>query len=294
MGSPTQADTKVAIVTGAGSGIGLKLVKSLLSHKPPYRVAGFDIEESDNSKELAADPNFAFFHCDVASYDSQASAFSSVFKKWGRIDALCANAGIIDRSSIYIYAHRGKNEVPPAPDLTCTDINYKGVVYGTQLAIHFMRQNSVPGGQIVATASSTAIHPFSLVPEYVGTKSAVVGFGLAIAQILKIKENITFNVVCPGAVATRLVPQGMRDAYGKHMTDINTVIRAYHRFLDDKDLNGEIAEASVDQVLVQPEQVYVNGDASRTATIVYEPTFAAIHGETSFSILPFDAVDNKQ
>lgn len=43
--------------------------------------------------------------------------------------------------------------IPPAPNLACTDVDYKGVVYGTQLSIHFMRKNPVPGGKIIATAS---------------------------------------------------------------------------------------------------------------------------------------------
>lgn len=41
----------------------------------------------------------------------------------------------------------------------CTDVDYKGVVYGTQLAIHFMRKNQVPGGKIVVTASVAAVVP---------------------------------------------------------------------------------------------------------------------------------------
>lgn len=91
----------------------------------------------------------------MSSYDSQASAFLQVHKKWGHIDALLANAGIVDRSSVYILAHRNASveDVPPAPDMSCTDVDYKGFVYGTQLAIHFMRHNSPPGGKITGTAS---------------------------------------------------------------------------------------------------------------------------------------------
>ena len=78
----------------------------------------------------------------------------------GRIDALCANAGIADRSSLYILDWRGKEGIPPEPDLSCTDTGYKGLVYGTQLAIHFMRKNAVPGGKIVCTASIAGLFPF--------------------------------------------------------------------------------------------------------------------------------------
>ncbi|RMZ91441.1 hypothetical protein DV736_g1345, partial [Chaetothyriales sp. CBS 134916] len=164
MAPATQTYTNVAIVTAAGSGIGLVPTYSLLSHNPPYRVAGLDIKE-----------------------------------------------------------------IPPAFDLACTDINSKGVVYDTQLAIHFVHQNSIPGGQFVGTASSIGIRRRAALLKYAGTKAAVIVFCLATAPILQIKDHITFNV---------------------HMTDLNTVARAYHRYLDARNLNGEIAEASVDQVLV--------------------------------------------
>lgn len=63
--------------------------------------------------------------------------------------------------------------VPTEPDLSTTDVCYKAVVYGTQLAIHFMRQNAVPGGFIVATASAVALYPVASLPEYTGAKAAV-------------------------------------------------------------------------------------------------------------------------
>jgi NADP-dependent 3-hydroxy acid dehydrogenase YdfG len=63
--------------------------------------------------------------------------------------------------------------IPPAPSTLCTDVDYKGVVYGVQLAIHFMRKNKKPGGRIVATASCAATNPHPSYPEYCGAKAAV-------------------------------------------------------------------------------------------------------------------------
>lgn len=176
-----------------------------------WTVAMADIQENPSlSASLGAKARF--YNTDVASYDSQAQLFSQVFKDFGRIDALCANAGITDRSSIYILKHRDSDEIPPAPDMSCTDVDYKGVVYGTQLAIHFMRKNPVPGGAIVATASIAAVHPHPSFPEYNGAKAGVLNFVRGVAGVLKLKEDIRINAVLPGIVSTNIIPQAMIDA----------------------------------------------------------------------------------
>ena len=54
-------------------------------------------------------PNAEFWEANVADYDSQARVFQAVFDKWGRIDALLANAGIVDKSSIYILSYRNSD-----------------------------------------------------------------------------------------------------------------------------------------------------------------------------------------
>lgn len=54
--------------------------------------------------------NSTFICTDIAIYASQAQMFTTVFNTWGRIDALLANAGVTDRSSIYILDHRNKDE----------------------------------------------------------------------------------------------------------------------------------------------------------------------------------------
>tara|TARA_R110002003_G_scaffold1184_11_gene22677 strand:+ start:38830 stop:39282 length:453 start_codon:yes stop_codon:yes gene_type:complete len=101
------------------------------------------------------------------------------------------------------------NRIPPKPDLLCTDVDYKGVVYGTQLAIHFMRKNIVPGGKIVATASVAGIVPHESYPEYDGAKAAVVNFVRATARILKNVRSEEFRCGCELTVCRRKILQSM-------------------------------------------------------------------------------------
>ena len=70
--------------------------------------------------------------------------------------------------------------------MACTDVDFKGVVYGTQLSIHFMRKNPVPGGKIIATASVAGIYPHESYPEYNGAKAAVINFARGAAPVLKL------------------------------------------------------------------------------------------------------------
>jgi NAD(P)-dependent dehydrogenase (short-subunit alcohol dehydrogenase family) len=87
--------------------MGLALSRELASQG--WKVALADIQpNAELSKELGDAAEF--FKTDVADYDSQAKTFQAVFDKWGRIDALCANAGIVDRSSIYIFEHKGSDK----------------------------------------------------------------------------------------------------------------------------------------------------------------------------------------
>jgi NAD(P)-dependent dehydrogenase (short-subunit alcohol dehydrogenase family) len=84
-----------------------------------WRVACVDIQRGPG-EALAASlgPNAHFWETNVADYDSQARMFQDVFEKWGRVDALLANAGIVDKSSIYILNHRG-NETYVDPCRLC-------------------------------------------------------------------------------------------------------------------------------------------------------------------------------
>jgi NAD(P)-dependent dehydrogenase (short-subunit alcohol dehydrogenase family) len=93
------------------SGIGEELTREL--NRKGWKVAALDIASQSSlgeklGQEFGAD--FIYLPCDVSKYAELADAFSQVFSKWGRIDAFCSNAGIIDRSSIFVFNYRGKTE----------------------------------------------------------------------------------------------------------------------------------------------------------------------------------------
>ncbi|KAL6703768.1 hypothetical protein ACN47E_009067 [Coniothyrium glycines] len=273
------SSSQVAIVTGGNSGIGEGLARRLV--EKGWKVAILDVRENEElGRELG---DAASYHqCNVADYDSQAKSFQQVFERYGRIDALCANAGIPDRSSIFVFGHRGSDKIPPKPDLLCTDVDYKGVVFGTQLAIHFMRKNKIPGGKIVVTASVAGIVPHESYPEYNGAKAAVVNFVRGTARILKAKENITINTVCPGMVHTPLVPKELVDAIGEEcLTPVSTIVSAYEKFLEDETLYGRVLECSSDKHFdIEPPSL-ANGYLSKRAISVWEPLFEVYHKERS-------------
>jgi NAD(P)-dependent dehydrogenase (short-subunit alcohol dehydrogenase family) len=85
--------------------MGEGLARDLISKG--WLVACVDVqEEAGNALATELGSNAHFIKCDIADYDDQARMYTEVWKRWGRLDALLANAGIVDRSSIYILNHR--------------------------------------------------------------------------------------------------------------------------------------------------------------------------------------------
>lgn len=76
------------------SGIGEALSEDLVKHG--WQVAMADIRPNADLSEKLGD-NASFHMCDVSDYDSQARCFQQVWDTYGRLDALCANAGIVDK-----------------------------------------------------------------------------------------------------------------------------------------------------------------------------------------------------
>ncbi|RDI76646.1 hypothetical protein Vi05172_g13352 [Venturia inaequalis] len=281
-------EQKVAIVTGSTSGIGSWLAEHL--HARGYRVAVCGRREADGQSIASnLDPagNTAIFvRCDVKSYDSQAQLFQTVWKKWGRLDVLVANAGCVDRGSLYNFARRNAavDDLPAEPDLSCTDIDLKGAIYGTTLATHFMRNNpGKKGGKIIVTGSMIGVYPCPTFPEYCAAKAAVHQWVRTMAPVLAKKEDITINCIMPGGIETPAMPDFSTAFLPEHMTLKTNLISGYDLFLDDAEntRTGETIEAAHDTLIPWSKPEYKSGAFAKRTEKVYDPWFALVHGETS-------------
>ncbi|KAJ5091560.1 hypothetical protein NUU61_006430 [Penicillium alfredii] len=283
MTSPSES--RVAIITGATGGMGIKIAQTLCAQGWKITCLDLQQEAGDALVESLGQDNAMFVRTNLAKYEDQVHAFRETFRRWGRIDALCANAGIVDRSSVYIYNWREKkaDDVPPEPDLSTTDVDYKAVVYGVQLATHFMRHNPQPGGRIVVTSSIASIFPHPSYPEYCGAKAAVNIFVQGIAPLLKQKENIFINCVLPGIVPTPIIPPEMIAAVApEHLTPVETIVKAFQTFLEDSTgMTGELLECSGEKLIYYKPREMGNGAATKRAVTVWEPLFQMMHKETS-------------
>ncbi|KAL1963866.1 hypothetical protein VTN77DRAFT_7672 [Rasamsonia byssochlamydoides] len=179
---------------------------------------------------------------------------------------------------------KGVDEIPPEPNLFCTDVDYKGVIYRVVLATHFTRHNRPqPGGKIVVTASIGGIFPHRSYPEYCGAKAAAIQFVRGVAPLLKAKENIFVNSVLPGIVSTSIVPPEMIAAVTPDcLTPVKTALDAYQLFLeDDTGMAGEVLEYSADKLIFYNLPEMGNGRVTKRAVTVWEPLFRQMYGEDS-------------
>ncbi|KAG0647514.1 Short-chain dehydrogenase reductase ATR7 [Hyphodiscus hymeniophilus] len=190
-------ENRVAIITGAASGMGLAVTKHLIAKG--WRVCMSDInKQHGDALALELGDKALFVDANVTDYDSQAQVFETVWLKWKRIDFVAANAGIVDNFPLCKAGKATRPTVrPPKPDLTTIEVDLNGAIYTVYLALHYMRMNSTPGGKITITASSAALYPLDTVPLYAAAKHAIIGLIRSMAPVLE-SENITLNCFCPG------------------------------------------------------------------------------------------------
>jgi NAD(P)-dependent dehydrogenase (short-subunit alcohol dehydrogenase family) len=189
---------KVALVTGAGSGIGR--ASALRLAQEGAAVAVVDLNEDGGRETVAqiesANGRAAFTRADVTSENDVRAMVAFAEETFGGLDILHNNAGIITREPRY-------PEGDSAAWSRMLDINLRGVILGTQYGIQAMRKRG--GGAIVNTASMAGIGVgFPPNPVYAASKGGVVLFTASMAP-LATEANIRVNCVCPGVVDTPML-----------------------------------------------------------------------------------------
>jgi NAD(P)-dependent dehydrogenase (short-subunit alcohol dehydrogenase family) len=181
-------DGKVAIVTGAGSGIGRVAVDLFAAEGA--RVVVVDLAEGPAEDAARAVDGVAVAGdvADPAVWDRALAAATTL----GGLDLVHLNAGV--------YGFTGPiEELPVEVYRRTVDTNVGGVVLGVRAVVPELRAQG--GGAIVATASVAGIIPFAGNPLYTATKHAVTGLVGALAPGLAV-DGISIDAVCPGVVDT--------------------------------------------------------------------------------------------
>ena len=185
---------KVAVVTGASTGIGLGLSRKLLeagarvymSSRTPVHIA----EAADALKQYRESVHTQVL--DVREEKAVAEYMDYVAER-GPVDYLFCNAGV-GFSGLY-------EDMTRQDWNTIFDVNVFGVVSCVQHMLpHLLKQGS---GHIVITSSVAGITPLPYQTLYVASKHAVFGFARSLRYELE-EKNIKVSVVCPGAVATNI------------------------------------------------------------------------------------------
>lgn len=188
---------KVAIVTGASSGIGYATALALA--KAGAKVAAgarrTDKLESLEKQATSGGGEIMIHKLDVTKKSDCDSFVDAVVKKWGTVDILINNAGLMPLSFF-------KNLKVDEWD-QMIDVNIKGVLYCTAAAIpHMIAKKS---GHIVNISSVAGRVVFPAGSVYCATKHAVAAFSEGIRQELSQRANIRVTCIEPGVVATELL-----------------------------------------------------------------------------------------
>ncbi|KAI1417048.1 3-beta-hydroxysteroid dehydrogenase [Hypoxylon sp. FL1857] len=205
------SDSKVAIITGGASGLGLA-VAEVFSRKG-WRVHIFDLNEVNGDTAPDTLSNCTFHKVDVASWGSLSSSFDAVFKAEGRLDFVFANAGIMEKGNF--FERHEISSPPPEPDESSIDVNLKGVVKTSYLARHYFRA-STSGGKdcvLVMTSSIAGIYPQAITPLYAAAKAGILNFMRSVAPVFHDEDGIRTYAICPGSARTNLLAKELWDAY---------------------------------------------------------------------------------
>jgi NAD(P)-dependent dehydrogenase (short-subunit alcohol dehydrogenase family) len=203
----TQHPVNIAVVTGGGHGIGRALCRRLA--KDGVKVVVADIE-GEAAETVATEIGGIARQLDVGDESAITSLVSDIESEVGPIDLFISNAGVAfgDGASGSISAEGGLN---PIDDrwLTSWNINVMAQVFAARAVIPRMLQRG--GGYIINIASAAGLLSQIGDAAYSTTKHASVGFTESLA-INYGDDGIRVSVVCPQAVATRLI--GMDDDSG--------------------------------------------------------------------------------
>jgi len=187
---------KVAIISGAASGMGAATARRF--GREGAKVVVADLLE-DDGRAVAADINAAggaaeFMRLDVTDEANWNSVVQATVAKWGRLDVMVNNAGIVGPNGPV-------TDIDPTEYQRLLDVNLDGTFFGSQAAARRMQEND--GGSIVNVSSIAGIQGYSDLAPYCVSKGGIRLLTYTLAAELG-GDGIRVNAIHPGVIETAM------------------------------------------------------------------------------------------
>ena len=176
---------KIAIVTGAGSGIGRASAVTLMNNGFSVALAGRRVEALEETLSLAqTDADGAAIATDVTNPDSVGELFAETVERFGRVDVVFNNAGISAPGDLL-------EDVDYEAWKRVVDVNLTGPFLCTQAAFRVMKNQQPMGGRIINNGSISAAAPRPNSASYTATKHAITGLTKSTSL-----DGRKYNIAC--------------------------------------------------------------------------------------------------
>jgi NAD(P)-dependent dehydrogenase (short-subunit alcohol dehydrogenase family) len=192
---------KVAVVTGAASGIGNALAQQWVREGMKVALADWDAPALRAATLELSSQGADVLSCltDVSDYGSMQALADTVSHRYGHVHLLCNNAGILGPESTRLW------ELPDQEWDRVLGVNFRGVIYGLRAFLPRMLA-AAEEGHIVTTASMGSFSANSFLPCYISSKHAVLSLCETLRmQLEQIGSKVRSSVLCPGYTRTSLV-----------------------------------------------------------------------------------------
>ncbi|WP_033435892.1 SDR family NAD(P)-dependent oxidoreductase [Saccharothrix syringae] len=234
---------RVAVVTGAGSGIGRALAEAFAAEGARVVIADVDETGLGATAELvrALGAEVLAVPTDVRDADAVDRLAARALAAFGGVHVLCNNAGVSRMGNSWEMSVEDWRWV--------LDVNLWGVVHGLRSFVpHLVAQ---PEAHVVNTSSMGGLMPAPFIAPYTASKHAVVGLSRSLRlELAGTAPHVGVTLLCPGAVATAMDPNTPRPGGGPEDLPPGAAALAEH-VRADKDQGatpGAVAAATLDAV----------------------------------------------
>ena len=195
-GTTQWLNNKIAVVTGAASGIGLAISQEIIRQGGVVHLVDIRAGALEKAVSALEGQGRAKAHvADVASFGEMRTLAEALFAEHHRVDLLVNNAGVcIGGAFVDISVEQWERSIR---------VNIQGVVNGIKAFLPFMLQQPVKG-RIINMSSAAGLMGIPYISPYSATKAASIALSHALSAELS-DTNVTVTVVCPGAVNTELL-----------------------------------------------------------------------------------------